>query len=433
MIRWLLSGIVLPLSIASAWAQEVASYHLPLTVKPPVLDGDLSDPCWKDALAVSSFSPLKGATIPEADRVETRALLTATKTHIYLAVICQEPLIDKLRKDVVNHDGMVWKDDSIEFYLSTASRESGRCVQISFNANGIVNDTYYPGKGLSPDEGYQSGAECKARIGKEEWVTEMAIPLNRLPIESASGPWAFQITRHRHTKPMLMTSLKTSVKGFKEFALFDELQGIEQLEIPFSLKNLSFYSPFSAGENCAENFCSFEVDGDRGQLSSVDLLVDDKNRAQIAIGPQQSGRILLPFQFTPGDVGKKMKIRVLSGENVVQEYQLILHSLPAAVIGDFLRNALYVERGGVELQLRVNKSAESGSRLQIAWSASDPAGNILGSGESPVVDRIARLPLQWEDLKAGHYAITLRLLENGSEIADAKRFIRLIQPPFENQ
>jgi hypothetical protein len=103
------------------------------------------------------------------------------------------------------------------------------------------------------------------------------------------------------------------------------------------------------------------------------------------------------------------------------------------VIGDFLRNALYVERGGVELQLRVNKSAESGSRLQIAWSASDPAGNILGSGESPVVDRIARLPLQWEDLKAGHYAITLRLLENGSEIADAKRFIRLIQPPFENQ
>lgn len=433
MIRWLLSGIILPLSIASAWAQEFASYHLPLTAKPPVLDGDLSDPCWKDAMVVSSFSPLKGATIPEADRVETRALLTATKTHLYFAVICQEPLIDKLRKDTVNHDGMVWKDDSIEFYLSTSSRESGRCVQISFNANGIVNDTYYPGKGLPLDEGYQSGAECKARIGKEEWVAEMAIPLNRLPIESASGPWAFQITRHRHTKPMLMTSLKTSVKGFKEFALFDELQGIEQLGIPFSLKNLSFYSPFSAGENCAENFCSFEVDGDRGQLSSVELLVDDKNRAQIAISPQQSGRILLPFQFTPGDVGKKMKIRVLSGENVVQEYELTLHSLPEAVIGDFLRNALYVERGGVELQLRVNKSAESGSRLQIAWSASDPAGNILGSGESPVVDRIARLPLQWENLKAGHYAITLRLLENGSEIADAKRFIRLIQPPFENQ
>ncbi|MFM8763774.1 MAG: hypothetical protein ACKOEZ_02900, partial [Spartobacteria bacterium] len=222
-------------------AQEVASYHLPVTAKPPVLDGDLSDPCWKDALVVTSFSPLKGVSIPEADRVETLALLTATKTHIYLAVICQEPLIDKLRKDVVKHDGMVWEDDCVEFYLSTASRESGRCVQISFNANGIVNDTCYPGKGLSPDEGYQSGADCKVWIGKQEWVAEMSIPLDRLPIESASGPWAFQVTRHRQTKPMLMTSLKSSVKGFKEFALFDELQGIAQLEIPFSLKNISFY------------------------------------------------------------------------------------------------------------------------------------------------------------------------------------------------
>ena len=328
MMRWLLSGIVLPLSIASAWAQEVASYNLPVTAKPPVLDGDLSDPCWKDALVVSSFSPLKGVSIPEADRVETRALLTATKTHIYLAVICQEPLIDKLRKDVVKHDGMVWKDDCVEFYLSTASRESGRCVQISFNANGIVNDTYYPGKGLSPDEGYQSGADCKVRIGKQEWVAEMAIPLDRLPIESASGPWAFQVTRHRQTKPMLMTSLKTSVKGFKEFALFDELQGIAQLEIPFSLKKLSFYSPFSAGKNCAENFCSFEVDGDQRKLSSVELLVDDKTRAQIAIGPQQSGRILLPFQFTPNDVGKKMKIRAFSGGKAVREYGVILPALP---------------------------------------------------------------------------------------------------------
>ena len=433
MILWLLSGIVLPLSIASAWAQEVASYNLPVTAKPPVLDGDLSDPCWKDALAVSSFSPLKGVSIPEADRVGTRALLTATKTHIYLAVICQEPLIEKLRKDVVKHDGMVWKDDCVEFYLSTASRESGRCVQISFNANGIVNDTYYPGKGLSPDEGYQSGADCKVRIGKQEWVAEMAIPLDRLPIESASGPWAFQVTRHRQTKPMLMTSLKTSVKGFKEFALFDELQGIAQLEIPFSLKNISFYSPFSAGKNCAENFCSFEVDGDQSKLSSVELSVDDKTRAQIAIGPQQSGQILLPFQFTPNDVGKKMKIRAFSGGKAVQEYGLILPALPEEVIGEPLRNALYVDRGGVELQVRVNKSAESGSRLKIAWSASDPAGNILGSGEAPVVERLARLPLQWKKLKAGHCVITLRLLENEAEIADAKRFIRLIQPPFENQ
>ena len=416
--------------MASAWAQEVASYNLPVTAKPPVLDGDLSDPCWKDALVVSSFCPLKGQVIPEADRVETRALLTATKTHIYLAVICQEPLIDKLRNDIVKHDGSVWTDDSVEFYLSTASRESGRCVQISFNAYGIVHDVYYPGKGLPPDEGYQSGAECEARIGKQEWVTEMAIPLNRLPIESASGPWAFQITRHRQTKPMLMTSLKTSVKGFKEFALFDELQGIAQLEIPFSLKNLSFYSPFSAGKNCAENFCSFEVDGDRGQLSSVELLMDDKNRAQIAIGPQQSGRVLLPIRFTPGDVGKKMKIRAFSGENVVQEYGLILPALPEAVIGDLLRNAIYMERGGAELQVRVNKSAESGSRLQIDWSASDPAGNILGSGKSPVVEGIARLPLQWTNMKAGHCVITLSLLENETEIADAKRFIRLIQPPF---
>ncbi len=416
----------------SALAEGFARYELPVTATAPVLDGNLDDPCWKEALAVTSFSPLKGKDIPESDWVETRALLFATKTHLYLGIVCQEPLIDKLRKDIVKHEGPVCGDDSIEFYLSSAPREAGRCVQWAVNPIGTIFDQYYPGNRLPQDSSYESGAVAKARIGGKEWSVEMAIPLNRLPVESANGPWSFQINRSRQANPMLMSSLKIRVSGFKEFASFDELGGISRLGIPFGLKNLSFFSQYSAGKNCLDNYCSFAVDGAQDKLSSVELAVDGQTRARLNLAASKPGTVTLPYRFLPDDPGKLLTVKFFSGSNLIQERSSLLDALPGAVIGEPLRNVIYCGRNAtMELQVPVNKAAMPDVKLALAWSASDAAGTVLDSGESPVAGHIAHLLLQSEKFKPGTYLITLKLLEDNKEVADMKRVIRLIKNPWE--
>jgi hypothetical protein len=434
MLLQLTTIVSLLLLTVSALAEGFARYELPVTATTPVLDGNLDDPCWKEALAVTSFSPLKGKDIPESEWVETRALLLATKTHLYLGIVCQEPLITQLRKDIVKHDGPVWGDDSIEFYLSSAPREAGRCVQWAVNPIGTIYDHYYPGNGLPPDSSYESGALAKARIGEKEWSMEMAIPLNRLPVENANGPWSFQINRIRQAKPMLMSSLKIRVAGFKEFASFDELDGIGRLGIPFGLKNLSFFSPYSAGKNCLDNYCSFAVDGAQDKLSSVELAVYGQARARLNLTATKPGTVTLPYRFAPDDPGKLLTVKFFSGSNLIQERSSLLEALPGAVIGEPLRNVIYCGRNAAaELQVPVNKVAMPDVKLALVWSASDAAGAVLGSGEAPVVGQIARLPLQWEKLQPGTCVITMKLLENNQEIADIKRVIRLINSPWENE
>jgi hypothetical protein len=418
----------------SALAEEFARYELPVTATAPELDGNLDDPCWKEALAVTSFSPLKGKNIPESDWVGTRTLLIASKTHLYLGIVCQEPLITQLRKDIVKHDGSVWGDDSIEFYLSSAPREAGSCVQWAVNPIGTIFDVYYPGNGLPPDSSYESGAVAKARIGAKEWSVEMVIPLNRLPVESANGPWSFQINRIRQAKPMLMSSLKIRVAGFKEFASFDELDGIGRLGIPFGLKNLSFFSPFSEGKNCLDNYCSFAVDGAQDKLSSVELAVDGQTRARLNLTATKPGTVTLPYRFAPDDPGKLLTVKFFSGSNLIQERSSLLEVLPGAVIGEPLRNVIYCgHNAAAELQIPVNKVVAPDVKLKLVWSASDAAGTVLGSGEVPVPGQIAHLPLQWEKLQPVTCVITMKLLENNQVIADMKRVIRLIHSPWENE
>jgi hypothetical protein len=418
----------------SALAEEFARYELPVTATAPELDGNLDDPCWKEALAVTSFSPLKGKNIPESDWVGTRTLLIASKTYLYLGIVCQEPLITQLRKDIVKHDGSVWGDDSIEFYLSSASREAGSCVQWAVNPIGTIFDVYYPGNGLPPDSSYESGAVAKARIGAKEWSVEMVIPLNRLPVESANGPWSFQINRIRQAKPMLMSSLKIRVAGFKEFASFDELDGIGRLGIPFGLKNLSFFSPFSEGKNCLDNYCSFAVDGAQDKLSSVELAVDGQTRARLNLTATKPGTVTLPYRFAPDDPGKLLTVKFFSGSNLIQERSSLLEVLPGAVIGEPLRNVIYCgHNAAAELQIPVNKVVAPDVKLKLVWSASDAAGTVLGSGEVPVPGQIAHLPLQWEKLQPVTCVITMKLLENNQVIADMKRVIRLIHSPWENE
>lgn len=78
---WTLSVIISPLLVVSARAESFARYELSAPATASELDGDLNDACWEEALVVSALSPRKRQVSNEADRVETRSFLFASKAH----------------------------------------------------------------------------------------------------------------------------------------------------------------------------------------------------------------------------------------------------------------------------------------------------------------------------------------------------------------
>lgn len=414
-------------------AGAVERYELPLTDIPPVIDGKLDDACWKDALTLTEFVGLGGAKIPDADRVATKAMLIAGKSSLYVGVLCAEPFVDKLKKGHVERDSDVWKDDNVEIFIVPCARGGDRYVQLAVNPAGALWDGYFAGREAEPDMGYDSGAVVKARIGAKEWSVEVEIPVARLPVENAKGPWSFHIARGRKAKEMYLTSLKTPVSGFHALEAFAELGGIEKLGIPFGLKNFSF-GKFAYGENC----CSFEIDGAKEKLTSAEIEIGGALRAifDAAALAIQTGTLRLPFSILQqADVGKRLAaLRVFNGAVLVQERVTAMSGLPTELLGKPERALFYFSRNEVvELVVPVNVVGTKDAPLKLVWSVADADGKAVGNGETTPSGAVAFLRLYWEKWKPGLYDIGIKLQQGGKEVAAVKQSIRLIPSPWEEE
>ncbi|MBU1734347.1 MAG: hypothetical protein KJ692_03815, partial [Verrucomicrobia bacterium] len=88
------------------------------TLAPPTIDGDLSDPCWRQASKLSNFR------LTEQNRLATQQTVSSIvwdDQALYIGITCQEkalePAVQKahlVKATEKNRDGSVWGDDCVE-------------------------------------------------------------------------------------------------------------------------------------------------------------------------------------------------------------------------------------------------------------------------------------------------------------------------------
>jgi hypothetical protein len=152
--------------------------RVPRASSPITVDGNLSEPAWKDAAVIDTFyetSP--GDNTPP--KVRTVAYLTYDDRFFYIGLRCDDPEPANIRAPYVERDQVLGTDDNVAIFLDT--RNDRRSAQeFRVNPRGIQADAMFNdangNEDFSPDFFYDSAAQ----IGPEGWTAELRIPFSSL-------------------------------------------------------------------------------------------------------------------------------------------------------------------------------------------------------------------------------------------------------------
>jgi hypothetical protein len=155
----------------------------------PVIDGDLSDPIWQKAQAITEFYQTDpDAGQPASERTDVRFLYDANNLYVYVYAYDRQP--DRIRGTSMNRDGNFGGDDTVRVYLDPLNTRrnayqfvmnslGGRLDQlIQNNTDFIRNGTpsgpaaHVVGDGWTVEWPFRSGSVV--RSDKPDWVIEFS-------------------------------------------------------------------------------------------------------------------------------------------------------------------------------------------------------------------------------------------------------------------
>ncbi|MDD3926645.1 MAG: hypothetical protein PHT33_08305 [bacterium] len=148
-------------------------------MKKPLLDGVPAKDEWLSA------EPVEGFRIPGTDRKSapaTKAWLGVDDKNLYLAVSCTLAPGTVPVVKAQQHDGAVFSDESIEFFLQPDS-SAPRYYQLAFNAAGTSFDAVCR-IGSGADASWNPKWQVKTAGSKDVWTAEAAISLAELGIKA---------------------------------------------------------------------------------------------------------------------------------------------------------------------------------------------------------------------------------------------------------
>jgi len=177
-----------PSAKAAAPRAQPPTCYVARTASGPKIDGTLLDAAWKAAGVCHLGRTLDGSG---AAPQPTEVRLLRDERTLYLAFRCAEPLLSKLVVSPRGHDGTVWDDDSVEFFLGPAG---GGYFHFGVSAVGSTYDA------SAKDASWSSGLTAAAGREAGAWTLEVALPLagmagkGKMPTE-----WVANFNRNRRT------------------------------------------------------------------------------------------------------------------------------------------------------------------------------------------------------------------------------------------
>ncbi len=168
--------------------------YVPMTARPPKIDGTLDEIEWKTATAFS-FRFMDGSDQEPSQKTVGRLLCDTQNLHLAFECLEQDPA--GIKADVKNHDGPVWQDDDIEIFLEPAHQHSFKYFQIAVNARGVTFEALN-----KRNRSWNPECTVKTRIAADRWIVEMSIPFKELRLAPGKIPalWGANFYRVRQCR-----------------------------------------------------------------------------------------------------------------------------------------------------------------------------------------------------------------------------------------
>lgn len=200
---------------------------LPRTEK-IVLDGVLDEADWKKAEKVTSFTAMaSGQGRSKLAKPQTYFKVIHEPDYLYIGAVAQEPQMDKIIHNSTKHDGDVWVDNEMEFFIHHPYLNQDY-YHICITSGGNYYDGYKIWGVSNEDDKWSSNAEFKVRRNKDSWVIEMRIPTSTMRMKCRPGDiWKINVARSRRIEGGrygIENELSSSSGGrFHNAAFFTEL------------------------------------------------------------------------------------------------------------------------------------------------------------------------------------------------------------------
>ncbi len=180
-------------------------------IPPPEIDGDLSDPAWKEARTLDPFVPM--ASEPDRQVQQTHARVLYDKDALYIALRCDEPNPERMNVHGIEHDDHVWYGDDVELMITTPERLRP-FFHFMINPEGVTWDAIseHPVRKYNPDW-YRA-----VKIREDHWTVEIALPWEALGVASPKSGTVFRanICRQRTQNDREWSAWSQMANGFLE-------------------------------------------------------------------------------------------------------------------------------------------------------------------------------------------------------------------------
>ncbi len=180
--RRLVLGVVAALSIGIVAAEDTPYSPPPIAISratgPIVIDGDISDPAWKDAQPITKWWETNPGDNVEP-KVKNVAWLVYDEKYLYAAFEFDDPEPKKIRAPFADRDNV---DSTTDYGGIILDPENDRKTAILFLANprGIQYDAMNSDTNGNEDSSPDWFWDSAARINDRGWTLEIRIPFSSL-------------------------------------------------------------------------------------------------------------------------------------------------------------------------------------------------------------------------------------------------------------
>ncbi len=256
------------------------------TSQPPVIDGRLDDPVWRDVTPITEFvqtSPVEGAAASEA----TEVWLAYDSDNLYLAFyahyadpgiiranraerdsgggddqmsVLLDPFLDQQRAYMFSVNGYGVASDAIVNAGGGGSSRSRSSVGRSSSGSSGGGSSSSGGSGLGPgssgfgirgDRSWDALFDVRGGLVDDGWTAEMAIPFKslRYPSRAAGQPhrWGLQLTRNIRDKSesLVWSPVSRDIAG--QLTQMGVLEGLTDLSTSRNLEILPTFTGVQTG------------------------------------------------------------------------------------------------------------------------------------------------------------------------------------------
>ena len=200
-------------TVLSSSLHSEKKYKARMVKQPIKVDGKLNEHDWKQAVLISDFEDIEGASKPKPS-FNTTVKMMWDSQYLYIGAVLEEPhLWGTLKK----HDDIIYRDHDFEVFIDPMG-DGEQYFEIEINVLGTIMDLFmnkpYKKGGTFDMEWNTNGMLSKVIANgtindnsdiDSGWTVEMAIPLkaisrnNRTASPSTTNPWRINFSRVQWT------------------------------------------------------------------------------------------------------------------------------------------------------------------------------------------------------------------------------------------